>query len=84
MKNENSNKLSVGIMHKGWYSTTEIDPSKRNQIDRVIEEYLQQVRKDIRVDLQVSYQARDNYYTHENFNVEDFDKAVKFLEGKNQ
>lgn len=81
---ENPNKLKVGIMDKGWYSTIEINPNNKIDINKIIEEYLEQVRKKIHVDLQVTYQARENYYTHKNFKVEDFDKAVEFLQSKDK
>lgn len=77
-----SNKLKVGIMDKGWYTTVEINPDDKNGIDKIVEEYLEEVRKRIYVDLLVTYEESHNYYTHKNFALTDFDKAVEFLKSR--
>ena len=71
-------------MHKGYYATIEINPDDKKEIDRAIKEYLEEDAKKIYVDLLVTYEERKNCYTHENFSVKDFDKAVEFLKSKDE
>lgn len=77
-------KLKVGIMDKGWYTTVEINPNDKNEINRVVEEYLEEIRKKIYIDLLVTYEESHNYYTHKNFTLKDFDEAVEFLKSKEE
>lgn len=89
------NHLMVGIMDsRGWYTTVMINPFQLEKlkyppkptelINMLIDKHVREYRKQLKVDLLVEYEESLRCYNNKSFPVQDFNKAVEFLEERNK
>ena len=72
-------ELKVTIMDNGWMSTYPIDPNDSNAVEETVNEYIRQKRKELKVGLMVTYQVDKQSWSHYNYQLNQKDEAVEFL-----